>query len=273
MPDFIKADTFDIEKTNQYKLSIQVSLDGFSFLAELPSEKKIVACKNTPLNISTDKLIARHLKEWFETEEFFRNDFGEVRIFIFTERFTIIPDECYSDEYSQELVSVLFDLNNDYSVKKNKIGSLNAHLFFPVQNEIIEVLQVFLPNAKCLHPVQPILQIPPQSLNKKNSSVLITFKKNFYLIVKRNNKLLLANTFQVSHKNDLVYNVINTFQQLETARIETDLYVTGVFSDNNEITGLLKPYFENIGTLNTNDLVLNPEITKNQLLLYLSQIF
>lgn len=270
MFDFITADTFDIEKTNQYKLSIQVSLDGFSFLAVQTSEKKIVACKNTPLNISTDKLIARHLKEWIEAEKFFLNDFDETKIFIFTEKFTIIPDECYSDEYSQEMVSFLFDLSSDYSVKKNKVQSLNAHLYFPVHNDITEVLQFFFANPKCIHPVHAILHLPLH-LNKRNSSVLIPFKKNFYLIVKKNNKLLLANTFQVSHQNDLVYNLINTFHQLETARIETDFFVAGVLSDNKEITGLLKPYFENIGPLKTDDLVINPEISNNRLLLYLSQ--
>lgn len=271
MPDFITADSFDIEKTNQYKLSIQVSLDGFSFLAVQPSEKNIVACKSTPLNISTDKLIARHLKEWLENEEFFRNDFQEVKIFIFTERFTIIPDDCYSDEFSHELVSVVFDLNDEYSVKKNKIEDCNSHLYFPVHNDINEVLQLFFPKTRCFHPVNAILQIPMQP-GKRNNSVIITFTKNFYLIVKRNNKLLLANTFQVSHKNDLIYNVINTFQQLETARTETDLFIDGVFSDNSEITELLKPYFENISSLKTDELVINQEITNNRLLLYLSQI-
>lgn len=272
MHDFITADTFDIKKTNQYKLSIQVSLDGFSFLAVQSSEKQIVACKSKPLNISTDKLIARHLKEWLEKEEFFRCDFEEVRILIFSEWFTIIPDECYSDEYSQELVSVLFDLNNEYSVKKNKVESLNAHLYFPVHTDIIEVLKLFFPNSTCLHPVQTILQFP-LNLNKKNSSVIILFKNNFYFVVKRNNKLLLANTFHVSHKNDVIYNIINTFQQLETSRAETELFIAGFFTDETEITGLLKPYFENIGPMKTDDLVLNPEITKNRLLLYLSQIF
>jgi hypothetical protein len=271
MPDFIKADTFDIEKTNQYKLSIQVSLNGFSFLAVQSSEKKIVACKSTPLNISTDKLIARHLKEWLENEEFFRNDFQEVKIFIFTERFTIIPNDCDSDEFSQELVSVLFDLNDEYSVKKNKVDDCNSHLYFPVHNDINEVLQLFFPKTRCFHPVYAILEIPMQP-GKRNSSVIISFAKNFYLIVKKNNKLILANPFQFSHKNDLVYNVINTFQQLETSRMETDLLIDGVFSDNYEISELLKPYFENISSLKTDDLVINPEITNNRLLLYLSQI-
>jgi hypothetical protein len=82
---------------------------------------------------------------------------------------------------------------------------------------------------------------------------------------------LLANTFQFSHQNDLVYNVLNAFQQIETARIETHLFVAGAVSDKNEIIRLLQPYFENIGLLKIDELVLNPEIVNNRLLLYLSQ--
>lgn len=270
MFDFITADSFDIEKTNQYKLSIQVSLDGFSFLVEQPSDKKIVACKNTPLNISSENLIARHLKEWIETEELFRNKFNETRVFIFTEKFTLIPDECYSNEYSRDLVSVLFDVDTE-TLQVNKIENLNAHLFFPVQKEVIDVLKLFFPGTKCFHPASAFLRVPLH-LNKRNSSVVITFKKHFYLVVNRKNKLLLANSFQFSHQNDLVYNVLNTLQQLETARIETDLFVAGAVSDNDEIVRLLQPYFENIGPLKIDELVLNHEINNNRLLLYLSQI-
>ncbi len=270
MFDFITTDSFDIEKTNQYKLSIQVSLDGFSFLSVQPSENKIVACKNTPLNISNEKLIARHLKEWLETEDFLRNPFKEVSVFIFSEKFTIIPNEFFSDEYSGDLASVLFEQNTDYTLIENKVESINAHLHFPVLTKIFEVLQLYFTNAQYFHPLTKLLQIP-LFINKRNRSVIITFKNYFYLIVLRNNHLLLANSFQISHHNDLVYNIINTFQQLETARSETDLFIADVFTDNTEIIRLLKPYFENIMPLKTDELVVNSEITTNRFLLCITQ--
>jgi hypothetical protein len=89
--------------------------------------------------------------------------------------------------------------------------------------------------------------------------------------VKRNNKLLLANSFQVSHQNDLVYSVLNSFQQLETARSETELFIAGVLSNDIEIKNLLKPYFGNISGLKTTELSANPDISEHLLLLYLSQ--
>ena len=270
MLDLITDESFDTENTNHYNLLIQVSLDGFSFLVVHPSEKKIVAFKNTPLKISSEKLIARRLKEWLDSEDFLKRTFNEVRVFIFTENFTIIPDEYYSEEYPLDFASVLFDQETDFTLIENIIEPLNARLYFPVQSDIIEVFQLFFRDSKCCHPVTGFL---PNSLksNKKNSAVIISTKRNFFLIVKRNNKLLLANSFQNAHQSDLVYNVLNTFQQLEIARTETDLFIADVISDNTELKSLLLPYFENIFSLETDDLNVNKHFIKNHLLRYLNK--
>jgi hypothetical protein len=58
----------------------------------------------------------------------------------------------------------------------------------------------------------------------------------------------------------LVYNIINTFQQLEFARNESELFVAGAISQSTEIEKLLNPYFENISLINTIDLIGNPEV-------------
>lgn len=272
MFDFITNDSFDINKTKQYNLSIQVSLDGFSFLVIHPVEKKIVACKNMPVQISSEKLIARHLKEWVETESLFLNPFNKVFVYFFSEKFTLIPNEFYSEEHTADLVSSLFGADTDSVILANNIESVNARIYFPVMNEITGMLYYYFPRAIYIHPVTNILQIPFPS-EKLNQSALITFKKNFYLVVKKNNKLLLANSFQFSHPNDLIYIILNTFQQLETSRSETELFISGLFSERTSVTGLLKPYFENITSYRTDELVVNPDFSENRLLLYLSQSF
>ena len=272
MFDFITDDSFDIEKTKQYILSIQVSLDGFSFLIIHPTENRIVAFKSTPLKISSENLLARRLKEWLESEELLKKSFESVRLFIFTENFTLVPEEYFGDDWHQDLTSMLFQEEADNKIIENKIESLKAYLVFPIPSEIVEVLQLFFPeNLENIHPVAKLLQTPVKS-KKRNSAVIVSTKKYFSLIVTQNNKLLLANIFQTAHQNDLVYNVLNTFQQLEIARSETDLYVAGSITQNTEIEGLLKPYFENISTLKTEGTITNPEITNQSLLLYLTLI-
>jgi len=270
MSDLINDDSFEIAKTKQYILSIQVSLDGFSFLIVHPDEKRIVAYKSSPLKISSDISLARHLKEWLETENLLKNQFKIVRAFIFTENFTLVPEEYFGQEKHRNLISVLFDKKTDNHFVENKIVDLNTNLFFPVSHDVSAILNNFFnKNVEIFHPVTNLIQTPVES-QKRNVSFILSTKKFFYLVIFRNHKLLLANSFQTQHSNDLVYNVINTFQQLEIARSETKVYLAGSIYQNSEIEALLKPFFENVGNLKMEGIIANPEIIENSIQLYLT---
>ncbi|HSO87473.1 MAG TPA: DUF3822 family protein [Draconibacterium sp.] len=272
MFDIIKDESFDIENTKQYILSIQVCLDGFSFLIIHPSENKIVAFKSNPLKISSENLLLRRLKEWLESEALLKNSFKIVRVFIFAESFTLVPEELSEIDLFENLTSVLFPNDSNSNLVKNKITNLNAQLIFPVPNDLSDVLHHnFIHQVEIIHPVTKFLQSPIES-KSRNSAVIISSGKFFYLIIYRNKNLLLANSFQAAHSSDLVYNVLNAFQQLEIARIETDLYITDAFIHNTKLEDTLKPYFNNINILKTEGLISYSEIADQSLLLYLTII-
>ena len=270
MFDLIKDDSFEIQKTRDYILSIQVSLDGFSFLIFHPDEKRIVAFKTTPLIISSFTLLARRLKEWLETEELLKNQFKSVRAFIFSEYFSLVPQEYSGSEWQRNLTSALFDKKVHNHFIENRINHLDANLIFPVSQDIISVLQhIFNKEIEIIHPVNNILNHSFES-KKRNQAVILSTKKYFYLVIFRNNKLLFANSFPVAHQNDLVYSAINTFKQLGISRVETELFIAGSIAQNKEIAVLLLPFFENIGNLKTEGIISNPEIIDKEIQLYLT---
>lgn len=260
MPDFITDDSFEIAKTKNYILSIQVSLDGFSFLVADPVEKKIVGLKNSLLKISSDKLLSRRLKEWLDSEELLKNHFNLVRVLIYTDNFSLIPEDYFEREKQRNLSQVLFDKKPGFSFIENRIEHLNTTLFFPVSQDLLSVLnQFFSKGFEVIHPIYSLIETKIKT-KKRNLSIILSTKNYFYLVVFVNNQLILANSFQTLHINDLVYNVLNTFQQLEVARYETDLFVAGAINQNTEIVNLLKPYFDKIDLIKTEDLIGNPTV-------------
>ena len=272
MFDFTTDDSFEIEKTLQYILSIQVSLDGFSFTAFDTLNNKVVAFKTTPLKISNENLLVRHLKDWLESESFLKKRFKNVRIFVYTATFTMVPEEFSSEKISENLDSLLISEDATLVLAENKIADLNARLVFPVQTDLIALLHQFFNNNKeILHPISAFLSNPVKS-EKKNCAIIVTTRKYFYLIIYRNGKLVLANSFQNLHQTDLIYNVLNSFQQLETARSETELIACDTTNKNTEIDDLLKPYFNYISKLKTDPANVNQEVLNHSLQLYLSII-
>jgi hypothetical protein len=270
MFDFFTDESFDIENTKQYSLSIQVSLDGFSFTAFDTLNNKVVAFKTTPLKISSELLLVRHLKDWLESEGVLKKRFKNVRIFVETNLFTLIPDEFSEDKLTENLNSLIFNPDAGVELTKNNVEALNARLIFPVHAYLTELLsQFFNGNIEILHPLSLLLSNPPKS-EKRNCAIIIISRKYFYLIIYRNGNFQMANSFQILHKTDLVYHVLNTFQQLETSRNETELFVCGSMIKNTETEDFLKPYFNHISKLKTDKTMVNQEELNDSLQLYLS---
>ena len=250
MSERINNGSFEVEKTKNYILSIQVCLDGFSFLITDPIEKEILVSKSLPVKISNVNLLARHLKEWLESEALLKNSFKTVRLFFHSENFTLIPDQYFGKEKQRNLTSVLFDKKMSGNFIENKIEKFDITLLFPVPQDILNVLNQFYKNMEILHPVTNLIE-----MGTGNSSFILSSKNNFYLIIFKNGKLMHAGNFQVQHENDLVYNVVNSFHQMEIARIETELFISSAIGKKTETESLLKPYFDRINILKTEELI------------------
>ncbi len=255
MSDFIKDGSFEIANTINYILSIQVSLDGFSFFIVDPETKKIVAAKNFPLKISNENLLSRRLKEWLDSNEFFKNRYKLIRVLVYTESFGLVPEEFSGPERQRNVTAAIFEKKNNTEIAENSIKSLNASLYFQVPQYVTSVLtQFFKQNIEIIHPVSNLIQAQVET-KAKNVAFILSTRAFFYLVVFVNNKLTVANCFQTPHVNDLVYSVINTFKQLEIVRSETDLRITGAINQNDEIAGLLNPYFIHIRQIKAEDLM------------------
>jgi len=268
MLDCISAVHSDIEKTNQYILSIQVSLDGFSFLVTDPVENRIIAYQNSPVKIGNEKLISRHLNEWISDQHFLKNTFKKVNVFIYSDVFSLVPNAILTENKTQEIGSFFLQNKNDAHTEIINIPSLEATLFFPVQTDILQVLNRHLNFIELNHPLNQLLRNTEES-SKLFEACLITSKNNICLIINRKSKeLILAGNFSVNHPNDIVYNVLNTFQQLGISRSQTAMRVAEVIQPNFQPEKLLNPYFSDLAMLNSPSQYKNVEI--NPLHLYLA---
>ena len=272
MLDLVKDELFDIQKTKDYKLSIQVSLDGFSFLIVHPVEKRILAFENSSVLISSSNLLARRLKEWLEEQTLLKNQFKSITVQFASEQVQLIPESFFDQAYLRNITSSLFDKKEHNHFLENKIQETDIKLIYPVSRDILAVLkQFFNKNIHVVHPVAHLLKRIQES-KIKNRAFIMPHNKFFYLVLFNNSKLILANSFPAIHQNDLVYYIINVFKQLEINRNNTVFYLSGCINHNKEIRDLIKPYFLDVRNLNVEDFISNPGIITNTLPLYLSII-
>ena len=78
MYDLVNETSFNLEKSQEYILSIQICLDGFSFSVVSPYDNKLLAFKSKPLEVNDEKLVAKYFKEWVDSNDIFQNSFKTI---------------------------------------------------------------------------------------------------------------------------------------------------------------------------------------------------
>ena len=243
MGELIKDKSFDLNKTSEYKLSIQVSLDGFSFFILSVQEKKLLAFRYDKLKISNESFIARRFSEWLEEEEWTTRNFNQVEIFYTTSRFTLVPEEYYEETKKQELFHLLFPPAPNEQLEMNKLAASENRLLFAVQSRWKkEITEKFGNDIK--HPVAVLTEKMINSDSGKNDSLGLFFNRNtFFAMLVKNGRLMFSNSFPFSHVNDVVYYTLSTLKQFEAAPKNTRLLAAGEINREDELSGWLKKYF------------------------------
>lgn len=267
------TESFDLEKTNEYTLSIQISLDGFSFSVYNPQENKVIAFKCSPIKISGLNLILRHFSEWVEAEELLQKNYLKTSLIYFTTEFSLIPESLFISKLVHEATNRLTEENKLKTPVINSIEGLNtlAKILFYIPTDLAEFIKQKFSSSELIHPVQFVIKSIPDS-SKNNKVILLYNKKSSLMVASRNNQILLANGFNINHSNDLVYYTLNTLMQLNLNLKETELFIAEALVKDEKTEQLLHPYFADISDLQTPENVVNTELIKNSIHRYFPNI-
>ncbi|MCF6356586.1 MAG: DUF3822 family protein [Draconibacterium sp.] len=259
MSELVSFESFDIEKTYEYILSIQVSLDGFSFSVLSNQGDKTLAYKYVPLKISNTSLIPRRFDDWWKSENLIQRPFKKIRIIIFSEKFTLIPEDYFHDTLKQEIPQLLFEKDGESEIVANIIGKLKTRLMFALPAGLNSVITKQIGECEIIHPVKIVLNNLPET-EKENGMILLFDAKYFYTILFNKNKVILANSFKMTHTNDVIYYVLTTLKQMEIAAPATNLFVANTHKLP-KIKESLQPYFAEIKELELYPFTSNPKVT------------
>ena len=226
MYDLVTVESFDLEKTYEYILSIQVRLDGFSFSIYNPEEKKILAFKSNSLNISNSKLIERRFKEWYKGEELLHHPYKKTRLIVFNKNFSLVPVTYYENHSKEDFARILFHNSSRLEYGENLVEDLNAKLLFALPEGLNKTIAKTIGECDILHPIKQLIKY--LLANKPQPSLALLFEKqHIYLVAVQNGNILLTNTFKVNHINDILYYTLTALKQLNINPKATTLFCTG----------------------------------------------
>lgn len=239
---------FDDNRTKEYKISIQVSPDGFSFCVIRPVKNRILAFNYEQITLSSMEFIGRRFDEWIDSQDILKNEFSEISLYYSSERYTLIPSTFYDYKNQDAVTNLLFGSNKNCESRDNYISEIAANLVFTIPRSLTEVFEHRFPGVQIQHPVSDFIARAATAEKSQQSLAFLFFnRKSFDLLLFSGERLLTANHFSSNLPADVAYFLFSVLKSKKINTESTALELAGNISEENEIFKTLHKYFKTIG--------------------------
>jgi hypothetical protein len=256
---------FDINSISKSILSIQVSLDGFSFVItpaenqEIPDYVYIKRIKEHDYSNLTESLSTY---TGFDLKEFYA-----IRIIVHELIFALVPDTFFDLRDMKTYLSLNHPPRIKCKALSNRIVSAGAACVFSMDLGLYELLRKKFPGADFCHTSLPFCKMALKTIS--DGCFIQCYEKSIELALVKNQKLVLYNIFGYQNGNDIVYFVLNAYKSFHFDPLIHPLYIAGVLTENSEAVSLAGKYIKDI-RFYSNETYVIPENSEFQ---YLSHYF
>lgn len=272
----------DLKNFAKSHLSIQISLDGFSYCVFDEELVDVVRLKSYEFSerLSNSDQLLQHIKEIFDTEPYLKNAFESVNVTYKNYLYTAVPSNYFDvhslPQYLSYHVKVL-DIDKVYYDEIENYDIVNVYIPYEKINRFLREIYI---DFKIKHANSVFLN----SIFKyfKNTSKPYFFinvtPHQLDLLYIANSELKLFNSFLYNTKEDFIYYVVYAMEQLDIDRNAQPVTLLGDILPDTPLYELLYKYVRHLNFLSINNFSLsddfyrtNPHIAKHQFFELLNQ--
>ncbi|MGQ7869273.1 DUF3822 family protein [Sunxiuqinia sp. sy24] len=236
-------ETFDLNFTQEYHLSIQFSLDGFSFCVRDGLQNKYIYLFHKEFSGNL-RFMHRKLKDIYSEFDILLADFKSTQIHYSSPgRMTLLPEGFFDEQHGQEAYELNLELSDEEELyylpvksyqqvlqmaipKKVKHFFTDKHPGILIQNELVTQLSKNAKRASA-HPL-----------------IDIQVFRNQMTLTLADHTIRFCNSFMYRNDNDLLYYILNVVQteQIDDVRIQ----LSGRVNKRSPIYHQLRQYFKEV---------------------------
>ena len=236
-----------IQDLSNKVLSIQISLNGLSFCTWI--DQQITSINHESFGIQlTPEQILNKIKYIFDHNADLKENFDKINVIYQNDMYTVVPKPLFNTEslnnYLKYNIKVL---ENDFIA----YDELEQHNIITVYIPYTNINNFFFDNFGTFtykHTSTILIDsLLTKKKNSKSSSVFVNINDiSFDITVITNGNLILCNTYTYQTKEDFLYYLLFTTEQLQLNPEEFELIFIGNISKNHAIYKIAHTYVRNI---------------------------
>lgn len=235
---------------NNYKeLSIQVSLSGLSFCILNSATNQLEFLKNFTFDkLSSPITLQSKLEEFMASEKLEKFEIRKVIVLHQNELSVFVPKSLFSkNNLSDYLKYNVKILDNDFIAYDEIQNTDLINVYVPyanINNYIFDHFGEF--EYKHFSSVLVETLLNKSQKNDEEIMYVNVSKNHFEVIVIKNRKLLFYNTFEYSSKEDFIYYILFSAEQLNLNPEKFLVFLLGDIEKDNELFEIIYTYIRNV---------------------------
>ena len=234
--------------SKEISLSIQFSLDGFSFcITEIETKEILFYFTRTfKKTLKNPEILLERIKKIFEEEKQLQKEFNEIQVIHENHLSTLVPKKYFDKNLLADYLDITVKtLKTDFIAfdTLHKIPANNVYIpYVNINNYLFQSFGEF--EYKHHHTILLEKIVHKESTNK---AMFVNVSKNHLdIIVINNSELLLINSFAYDTKEDFIYYILFVAEQLELDTEKFLLTFSGLISKEDDIYMITYKYIRNI---------------------------
>ena len=241
----------DFKNLEENHISIQLSLDGFSFCIYNKAEQEIGAFAAYKFEIEniTPFQHLEMVEQLFENEDLLKLKYQSVSVSHFNNLVSQVPLPFFDkDHLAQYLKYTVKVLENDYITFDQLQNSEIVNVYIPfvnINNFLIDTYGAFEFKHSSTILIEKLLS---EFKNLDEDFCFINVSKNYFeIVILANKKVTLFNCFGFKTKEDFIYYILFTIEQLNLNPEELKLILLGDIEEKSDLFNILYKYIRNVG--------------------------
>ncbi|HPX76564.1 MAG TPA: DUF3822 family protein [Bacteroidales bacterium] len=254
--NIVDSNTEKVLEKAKLELSILFTENGLSYFIFYRDENKILGLKSFEFEKNEDYFTqaSNILAEIIDDE----NPYDLVRFVVADNKQTIVPEAIFDENNIETYWQLNFETQSQTKLMYHYLSRAKSFIIFSV-DESIETLFNNYKGKKSITPssasfVEFNLKRNKLVENPDLERVYVQVYENYMeVILLQNHNLRLFNTYTYKSPNDLLYYIINLYEQLKISQTESELVLSGFIETNSLLALNLKKfvkivYFESRNT-------------------------
>ncbi len=224
-------ETFDYNMTSHYELSIQLSLDGFSFLVYDVTQNKFIACQLHPLKNEERQDPATTLKHMLEQSALAKHEYKKVHVINQSNRYTLVPQTYFDEQKLKHYFCFNHTLGEADELHAANFKQYGAVVIHAISSNLTNMLRQYFPKFQVTHQTIPFIKRIELAANNELFLAINAMSEQMDLALLDETKQQLQFIKSIPYKtaNDVLYWLLATIQQ-QGLKPSTPILINGGFS-------------------------------------------